>query len=49
VEDRFHVKNLHATALTQLGLAPNRLAYFYNGLDQNLVGVEGVEAIRQIS
>ncbi len=48
VEDRFHVKNLHATVLTQLGLDPNRLAYFYNGLDQKLVGVEGAEPIRQI-
>jgi hypothetical protein len=48
VEDRFHVKNLHATVLMQLGLDPNRLAYFYNGLDQKLVGVEGAEAIRQI-
>ena len=25
VEDRFHVKNLHATVLHQLGLDPNRL------------------------
>jgi hypothetical protein len=48
VTDRFHVKNLHATILTQLGLDPNRLSYFYNGLDQKLVGVEGAEPIRQI-
>jgi uncharacterized protein (DUF1501 family) len=48
VEDRFHVKNLHATILTQLGLDPNKLAYFYGGLDQRLVGVEGAEPIRQI-
>jgi len=48
IQDRFHVKNLHATILTQLGLDPNRLAYFYNGLDQKLVGVEGAEPIRQI-
>ena len=48
VEDRFHVKNLHATILTQLGLDPNRLSFFYNGLDQKLVGVEGAEPIRQI-
>ncbi|MFQ3592886.1 MAG: DUF1501 domain-containing protein, partial [Gemmataceae bacterium] len=45
---RFHVKNLHATILTQMGLDPNHLAYFYNGLDQKLVGVEGAEPIRQI-
>ncbi len=48
VADRFHVKNLHATILNQLGLDPNRLTYFYNGLDQKLVGVEGAEPIRQI-
>ena len=48
VEDRLHVKNLHATILTQLGLDPDRLTYFYNGLDQKLVGVEGAEPIRQI-
>lgn len=48
VEDRFHVKNLHATILNQLGLDPNRLSYFYNGLDQKLVGVEGAEPIHQI-
>ena len=48
VDDRFHVKNLHATILHQLGLDPNRLTYFYGGLDQKLVGVEGAEPIRQI-
>ena len=48
VENRFHVKNLHATVLNQLGLDPNRLSYFYNGLDQKLVGVEGAEVIKQI-
>jgi uncharacterized protein (DUF1501 family) len=48
VEDRFHVKNLHATILDRMGLDPNKLSYFYNGLDQKLVGVEGAEPIRQI-
>jgi hypothetical protein len=48
VEDRFHVKHLHATILTQLGLDPNKLTYFYSGLDQKLVGVEGAEPIKQI-
>src|SRR5204862_276648 len=27
VEDRFHVKNLHATVLNQMGLDPNKLSY----------------------
>src|SRR5262245_53835056 len=48
VEHPFHVKNLHATVLTQLGLDPNRLSYFYSGLDQKLVGVTDVEPIRQL-
>jgi hypothetical protein len=48
VRDRFHVKHLHATVLHQLGLDPNRLSFFYNGLDQRLVGVEGTEPIRQV-
>ena len=48
ITDRFHVKNLHATVLSQLGVDPERLSYFYNGLDQKLVGVEGAEPIRQI-
>jgi hypothetical protein len=48
VADRFHVKNLHATVLNQMGLSPDRLTYFYNGLDQKLVGVEGAEPISQI-
>ena len=48
VEDRCHVKNLHATILLQMGLDPNQLSYFYNGLDQKLVGVEGAEPIRKI-
>ena len=48
VESPYHVKNLHATILTQLGLDPDRLTYFYSGLDQKLVGVEGAEPIRAI-
>jgi hypothetical protein len=48
VTDRMHVRNLHATILNQLGVDPNRLSYFYGGLDQKLVGVEGAEPIRQI-
>jgi hypothetical protein len=48
VEDRFHVKHLHATILHQMGLDPNGLTYFYGGLDQKLVGVEGAEPIKKI-
>ncbi len=48
IENRLQVKQLHATILHQLGLDPNRLSYFYNGLDQKLVGVEGAEPIMEI-
>lgn len=48
VTDRFHVKHLHATVLQQMGLDPNGLSYFYNGLNQKLVGVEGAEPIAQL-
>jgi uncharacterized protein (DUF1501 family) len=48
VEDRFHVRRLHATILHQMGLDPNGLTYFYGGLDQKLVGVEGAQPIKQI-
>jgi hypothetical protein len=48
VGDRYHVKNLHATVLSLLGLDPNALTYFYAGLDQKLVGVEGAEPIRGV-
>ena len=48
VDKPFHVKRLHATVLNQMGLDPNRLSYFYRGLDQKLVGVEPVEPIAEI-
>lgn len=48
IDSPFHVKRLHATVLHQMGLDPNRLAYFYRGLDQKLVGVEPVEPIHEI-
>jgi hypothetical protein len=48
VERPFHVKHLHATILQQLGLDPERLTYFYNGLNQKLVGVEGAEPILDV-
>jgi Protein of unknown function (DUF1501) len=42
------VKRVHATILHQLGLDPNNLTYFYGGLSQKLVGVEGAEPIKEI-
>lgn len=48
IEKPLHVKHLHSTILHQMGLDPDRLTYFYSGLDQKLVGVEGAEPIRDI-
>jgi len=48
VENRYHVKNLHATVLSLMGIDPNHLSYFYGGLDQKLVGVEGADPIREL-
>jgi hypothetical protein len=48
VRDRVQVKNLHATVLQQMGLDPNHLSYFYGGLDQKLVGVEGADPIHDL-
>ena len=46
--DRLHVRQLHATILHQLGFDPNHFTYFYHGLDEKLVGVEGAGPIQQI-
>lgn len=48
IENRMHVRRVHATILSQLGLDPNRLSYFYGGLEQKLVGVEGADPIKEI-
>ena len=48
VEDRFHVKRIHATILHQLGVDCNKLTYFFGGLDRRLVGVEGAQPIPQL-
>jgi hypothetical protein len=48
IDKPLHVKHLHATVLNQMGLDPNRLSYFYGGLDQKLVGVLPVDPISEI-
>ncbi len=40
VEERTHVSDLHATLLHLMGMDYSRLTYFYNGLDQTLIGTE---------
>jgi hypothetical protein len=48
VEDRFHVRRIHATILHQMGVDCNKLSYFFGGLDRRLVGVEGADPIPQL-
>lgn len=48
VENRYHVRNLHATILSLMGLDPNDLSFFFGGLDHKLVGVEGADPIPEI-
>ena len=48
VVDSYHVKSLHATILSRMGLDPDKLTYFYGGLDQKLVGVEGAETMKRL-
>ena len=48
VDNRFHVKNLHATILSLMCLDPNELSFFFGGLDHKLVGVEGADPIREV-
>ncbi len=48
VTDPYHVKHLHATILYLMGLDPNHLTYFFDGLDQKLVGVEGAQPIQKV-
>ena len=48
VENRYQVKHLHATILALMGFDPNHLSFFYGGLDQRLVGVEGADPITEI-
>ena len=43
-----HVRRLHATVLSQMGLDPNHLSYLYGGLDQKLVGPAGAQPIADL-
>jgi hypothetical protein len=49
VEDKVHVRNFHATLLHLLGLDPNALSYFHNGLDERLIGpTDDVQIVPEI-
>lgn len=48
VVDRHHIRDLHATILHLMGMDPNKLSYFYGGLEQRLVGVAGADPIEAL-
>jgi len=45
VTNRHHIRDLHATILHLMGFDPQKLTYFYGGLDNRLTGVQGGEII----
>ncbi len=48
-ENPVHIRNFHATLLHLLGLDPEALSYFHNGLDERLIGpTDEVEIVRAI-
>lgn len=49
IEDRVHVRDLHATILHLLGFDHHRLSVKFQGLDQRLTGVEPARIVDQSS
>jgi hypothetical protein len=48
VQDKEHVRDLHATLLALLGIDHEKLTYRFQGLDQRLTGVESTQVVREI-
>lgn len=48
VENRHHVRDLHATILNLMGIDHELLTYFYGGLDHKLTGVQPAEVIHDL-
>ena len=48
VENRRHLRDLHATILHLMGLDHRKLTYFHGGLDEKLTGVIDASPIREI-
>jgi hypothetical protein len=48
VENRHHIRDLHATILHLMGLDHTRLTYFYGGLNHRLTGVQEAHVIHEI-
>jgi len=48
-ENPVHIRNFHATLLHLLGLDPQALSYFHNGLDERLIGpTDDVKVVKEI-
>jgi hypothetical protein len=48
-ENPVHIRNFHATLLHLLGLDPEALSYFHNGLDERLIGpTDDVTVVKEI-
>jgi len=48
-ENPVHIRNFHATLLYLLGLDPQALSYYHNGLDERLIGpTDDVEVVKDI-
>ena len=48
VENRHHIRDLHATILHLMGIDHNKLTYFYGGLNHKLTGVRGAQVIHDV-
>ena len=48
VEDRVHIRDLHATMLHVLGIDHERLSVQHQGLDMRLTGVEDARVVHEI-
>ena len=48
IQDKVHVRDLHATILNQLGFDHARLTHRFQGLDARLTGVEEAHVVRDI-
>jgi uncharacterized protein (DUF1501 family) len=48
VTDKVHVRDLHATLLSLLGIDHARFSYKFQGLDTRLTGVEEARVVREV-
>jgi len=48
VKDPVHIRDFHATVLSQLGFDHERLSYKYRGLDQKLTGVLPARILKEV-